>query len=232
MTFKSWTARLAPAIDISKGHPCPLFSVSCLSISRSGIVVSSNQSIQYGSRPATIAEVAQTAWRALSMCPAARSASSSDQPPPPPWSLPDIFLRYLARAYDRLAQPLPDGIDDLEAIGEEIEDTGWKAVASMGGVLHVDHRGRFWRMARCYHEAIAWLQAPETDDCFWLDASEHPPQDGQAVIYYFDVVGPHVGWYFHNDHGGGWSGHSGFLGHEVTHWMPLPGPWPVAPVER
>lgn len=47
---------------------------------------------------------------------------------------------------------------------------------------------------------------------------ETAPKDGQAVIYYFDMVGVHRGLYDATDDC--FYGKQGFLCGDVTHWMP------------
>ncbi|EPB2891105.1 DUF551 domain-containing protein [Escherichia coli] len=52
----------------------------------------------------------------------------------------------------------------------------------------------------------------------WVACSERMPEKGQKVIYYFDIVGVHAGYYdgdntFVKENGGGW------LTGDVTHWM-------------
>lgn len=59
----------------------------------------------------------------------------------------------------------------------------------------------------------------------WIKMSDRQPEHGQAVIYYFDMVGRHRGFYstgldedgyrYHTFYGKG-----GFLTDDVTHWMP------------
>lgn len=189
--------------------------------------MSHKQTIQFGPVPASISDVAMTAWEALERWPPTRACANGDttsQPPPSPNAMVDCFMRYVARAYHRAGLLLPDGVDDLEAIGEEVEGTVLST--DKVPVVPVHAVGRFWRMARTYHEAILWLHSPAGQDSFWIDTRIEEPLDGQAVLYYFEVVGPHLGWHSHSDHGGGWSGYGGFLGHEVSHWIPLPGFWP------
>ena len=64
---------------------------------------------------------------------------------------------------------------------------------------------------------IAHLEGGEKK---WISVDERLPAVDERCIYYFDVVGMHIGMH----HGGGnFGGRSGFLGgREVTHWMPLP----------
>ena len=53
----------------------------------------------------------------------------------------------------------------------------------------------------------------------WISVDDWLPEEGQSVIYYFDVVGMHFGKYYGDNCFGG---RSGFLTGDVTHWMPLP----------
>lgn len=65
----------------------------------------------------------------------------------------------------------------------------------------------------------------------WILHEKTQPADGQAVIYYFDVVGVHRGHYDADIDT--YYGHSGFLGSDVTHWMPDEGqPLPEEPLEN
>jgi hypothetical protein len=59
----------------------------------------------------------------------------------------------------------------------------------------------------------------------WVKMSDRKPEETQAVIYYFDMVGIHRGWYqVYTDEDGYkydvFFGMSGFLSDDVTHWMP------------
>lgn len=53
----------------------------------------------------------------------------------------------------------------------------------------------------------------------WISVKQRMPDEGQSVLYYFDVVGVHSGKYGGDDV---FYGASGFLTGDVTHWMPLP----------
>lgn len=200
--------------------------------SNCGTSVSTKQAIQFGPSPATIEQVAQTGWEALRRWPPHRvyRYPGADHAPPDHETMLDDFLRHISRAYDGRALPLPEGVDDLEAIGEEIQAADHEARASGSQNFRADPKAKFWRQLRRYHEVVSWLRSDEGRECFWIKVENQMPRHGQAVIYYFDVVGAHPGWYFHTeqDHEGTWSSHRGFLGSEVTHWMPLPGPWPAA----
>ena len=73
------------------------------------------------------------------------------------------------------------------------------------------------------------LEAMREEDFRWISRQEGFPQKDQAVIYYFDVVGAHPGHYRGLDtseHGYGldvFTGDfGGFLGGDVTHWVPRP----------
>ncbi len=59
------------------------------------------------------------------------------------------------------------------------------------------------------------------DEGVWIPCSERMPSVGQKVWYYFDVVGVHYGQYDGDDT---FSGRSGFLCGDVTHWMSAPSP--------
>jgi hypothetical protein len=59
----------------------------------------------------------------------------------------------------------------------------------------------------------------------WIKMSDRKPEEGQAVIYYFDMVGRHRGHYTTWTEAGEFTydvfhGPSGFLTDDVTHWMP------------
>lgn len=73
------------------------------------------------------------------------------------------------------------------------------------------------------------LEAMREEDFRWICRQEGFPKKDQAVIYYFDVVGAHPGRYRGLDtseHGHGldvFTGDfGGFLGGDVTHWVPRP----------
>ena len=64
----------------------------------------------------------------------------------------------------------------------------------------------------------------------WNDIRKVKPQENQRVIYFFDVTGVGIGNY-HRVKGGAlgedytidvFQGSTGFLGDDVTHWMPIP----------
>lgn len=59
----------------------------------------------------------------------------------------------------------------------------------------------------------------------WIRLDERKPEEGQEVIYYFDMVGVHRGFYVTETDEEGYVhdifyGKSGFLTDDVTHWMP------------
>ena len=57
----------------------------------------------------------------------------------------------------------------------------------------------------------------------WIRVDEHRPEVGQWVLYYFDRLGMHLGWYAVDEDGSDiFYGASGFLSDDVTHWMPMP----------
>lgn len=63
----------------------------------------------------------------------------------------------------------------------------------------------------------------------WIRMDERRPDIDQKVLYYFEMVGIHVGRYGRWTDEEGYehdvfSGPSGFLTDDVTHWMPLPEP--------
>lgn len=61
----------------------------------------------------------------------------------------------------------------------------------------------------------------------WIEMKDQPPTDGQAVIYFFDVCGVYRGHFAAPDT---FYGDRGFLGGDVTHWMPDEGqPLPPPP---
>jgi hypothetical protein len=81
----------------------------------------------------------------------------------------------------------------------------------------------------------------------WISIKDQAPEDGQDVIYYFDVVGRHRGKYCEVEYPEEWGldsdgkpfkGHQfyserGFLTDDVTHWMPDNGqPLPPPPTEK
>ena len=86
---------------------------------------------------------------------------------------------------------------------------------------------RFWKgkdkitMQERKFEDFANCQYNEepTIDSTWISVNDKIPNDGQAVLYYFDVVGIHSGFYDADDDC--FYGSSGFLCGDVTHWKPL-----------
>jgi hypothetical protein len=62
----------------------------------------------------------------------------------------------------------------------------------------------------------------------WISVKDKLPEFGQAVVYFFSLVGSHVGHYDGPDEHGlpVFAGRFGFLAGDVTHWIPLP-PRPV-----
>lgn len=62
----------------------------------------------------------------------------------------------------------------------------------------------------------------------WISIKDKQPHHGQRVVYYFKEVGVHVGRYYVEQDEDGFhhvfTGPSGFLTDDVTHWMPLPEP--------
>jgi len=59
----------------------------------------------------------------------------------------------------------------------------------------------------------------------WLSIKDHVPEPGQKVLYYFKPLGMFIGTYTKADPEYGkhcFSGKSGWLIDDVTHWMPLP----------
>lgn len=54
----------------------------------------------------------------------------------------------------------------------------------------------------------------------WIQCKDRLPEDKQRVIYYFDMVGIHMGRYDASSNT--FHGPSGFLQEDVTHWMPAP----------
>jgi hypothetical protein len=62
----------------------------------------------------------------------------------------------------------------------------------------------------------------------WISVKDKLPEFGQAVVYFFSLVGSHVGHYDGQDQHGlpVFAGRNGFLAGDVTHWIPLP-PRPV-----
>lgn len=64
-------------------------------------------------------------------------------------------------------------------------------------------------------------QPPEASQ--WVGIMDRAPIKGQRVIYFFDVVGAHVGLYEGKDQDGlhVFAGRGGWLSGDVTHWMPI-----------
>lgn len=59
----------------------------------------------------------------------------------------------------------------------------------------------------------------------WIKIEDKVPEVDQDVWYFFDIVGVHKGKYYGadwSDYGCGheFGGDNGFLGGDVTHWMP------------
>ena len=73
--------------------------------------------------------------------------------------------------------------------------------------------------------AIAALDEMHEGQFRWIPLDEARPIENQKVLYFFEIVGTHPGRYAGTDEGMdlfvGLFG--GFLGGDVTHWMPLPG---------
>ena len=73
--------------------------------------------------------------------------------------------------------------------------------------------------------AIAALDEMSEDQFRWIPLDEARPAENQKVLYFFEIVGTHPGYYAGPEEGMdtfvGLFG--GFLGGDVTHWMPLPG---------
>jgi hypothetical protein len=64
----------------------------------------------------------------------------------------------------------------------------------------------------------------------WIKHSDQQPGEGEAVIYFFDMVGVHRGHYDGQDC---YYGERGFLTGDVTHWMPdHGGPLPPKPAHH
>lgn len=63
----------------------------------------------------------------------------------------------------------------------------------------------------------------DLEQAAWISVTDRLPTEGQRVIYYFEIVGIHIGKYKKGEDGTNifW-GPSGYLGDDVTHWMPLP----------
>ncbi len=66
----------------------------------------------------------------------------------------------------------------------------------------------------------------------WISVEDRLPEAGQGVIYYFEPVGVHVGHYSRFDGVDIFAGPAGFLGDDVTYWMPLPPPPEVNDASR
>jgi len=63
----------------------------------------------------------------------------------------------------------------------------------------------------------------------WISVEERLPEEGQNVLFYFEVTGVEVGHYtlindVHYGKGNQFYNKGGFLTDDVTHWMPLPAP--------
>lgn len=61
----------------------------------------------------------------------------------------------------------------------------------------------------------------------WISVEDRLPEEEQKVIYYFEVTGIDIGKFWIGDTPGFegikfFGGPRGFLGDDVTHWMPLP----------
>jgi hypothetical protein len=59
----------------------------------------------------------------------------------------------------------------------------------------------------------------------WIRVDERLPEEGQAVLYYFSMVGRHRGHFTRWTDPDGYTynvfhGKEGFLSDDVTHWMP------------
>lgn len=58
----------------------------------------------------------------------------------------------------------------------------------------------------------------------WISVEDRLPDQGQPVIYWFSLLGVFAGKFERLNGTNLFSGERGFLGDEVTHWMPLPEP--------
>lgn len=73
-------------------------------------------------------------------------------------------------------------------------------------------------------EAFVWRTTGRRDDGS-IGQGDGWPKQGQLVLYFFEMVGSHPG-FFEGEEGGldVFCGlFNGFLGGDVTHWMPMPG---------
>lgn len=60
-------------------------------------------------------------------------------------------------------------------------------------------------------------------DPSWIKVSDRLPREGQAVEYYFALLGSFKGWYKSTEYGPCFYGDHGFLTDDVTHWKPREG---------
>lgn len=135
------------------------------------------------------------------------------------------------------------GIAQLRAIAARLQPTqqpppepGWRTIEVfefdnlMTALDRADRKGYMpdamvdWWNAFQYREVTNRPVEGETN-AQWIPVSERLPEPNTRLLYYFEVVGVHVGEMepgatcqanavFH--------GRSGFLSGDVTHWMPLP----------
>jgi len=64
----------------------------------------------------------------------------------------------------------------------------------------------------------------------WILVKDALPEEEQQVIYFFKDVGVHIGKFTREETTNIFYGKKGWLGNDVTHWMPYrPGPLPKPP---
>lgn len=57
----------------------------------------------------------------------------------------------------------------------------------------------------------------------WIRVKDQPPKEGQRVVYYFSIVGTHIGYYTQDEYGHDcFYGEHGWLCDDVTHYIPIP----------
>ena len=134
-----------------------------------------------------------------------------DLPPPTLIQLRKRMRSYLGWAFDR--RPESRDVKDKPSLRSALEGASPILVERLEALL----------------ETIKGLEAMPLEDFRWTTREEGFPEEGQAVIYYFQVVGTHPGRYAGRDdseHGGGLDvfvgDFGGFLGGDVTHWILRP----------